>query len=281
MLRERPGIAMWVVAISAGAVFTIWSHATADSGGLLGRLLPELLAMRDDTAVIRQAVTREVPPGEQLARLGYTTSQEGICRALAEGRRDVWRLMQSVGLPQAPLAIAVGGGQFATCVGNRLLGPTAGRSHWGELLATLPNPDHELDRQYLSQALKMAHEDPVDPAALARAAGFPAPRALSYVFAPLLVYAVWGGDSETVRSLLQAGAGPDATARVELLTSGVPSHVAVSVTPLAQAERLHHHDIADALRGAGAHAVVSASRSMFDVKWLRSPSAQPHSSKPR
>lgn len=284
----RPAFAALVLLISGGAVFTAWSKTKAESGGLLASWLPELRAVREDTTAIRKAVTREVPPAEQLARLGYTMSKEDICRAITEGRVDAWRLMQTVGLPGSPVAVLVGNGDHSTCIEEALLARTPRHGRWPEILTSLPNPNRALDRLYASQAIGPEREEPIDAASLTRAAGVRGAYRPNEVLAPLLMYAVWGGDAEAVHSLLAAGADPNTSAHVELLNRKPeePIFTAVVVTPLAESGRLRQTEIAAALRAAGARATVQPTRSRNaieapsrpEIKKL--PSTQPSPSKP-
>jgi len=267
MASTRPGFALVVATISAGAVFSAWSKSHSDSGGVLSRLLPQLEAVRDDTAAIRKEVTRNISPSEQLARQGFTLAKEDICRALSHGRVEAFRLMAATGLPSAPVAISLGGGQYATCIEEALLGRTQRHGRWLELLSQLPNPGGELDRPYLSQAMGWGQEHPVDLQAIARGAGLRIADSsrLVYLFAPLLMYAVWGNDAQAVEALLKAGADPNVSATVELVYPPLYNSKALSVTVLAEAERLEHSEIAALLRASGGLAITKAAPSMFDT----------------
>jgi hypothetical protein len=106
--------------LMGASAFCAVSKITAEAGK--PSVLWTLLQVRDDVAAIRTVIERPVPPAEMLARLGFTASQEDACRALPAGNLDAVRLMAQAGLQAAPVAIAVGGGQFALCIEAMLLG---------------------------------------------------------------------------------------------------------------------------------------------------------------
>lgn len=262
---QRPVLALVVVVIATGAVFSAWSKAKSDSGGVLASLAQTVLAVREDTAVIRQEVTRPIPPPEQLARLGFTTTTQDVCKAIIAGRVDVIKLMQAVGLPNKAVGTSVGGGYYATCLEDELLGGPQPGKDLSEMLAALPNVNGELDRLYLSQNLSSDNTGPVNIQSIARAGKLPlnSRDKLMTPEAPLLMYAVWGGNAQAVSGLLKAGANANKSAHVELLGSPMRFH-AIRISPLAEAERLGHAEIIAILKANGARVSHSTARSRSD-----------------
>lgn len=263
MTRSHASFAALVLLLSAGAAFSAWSRTKAEPGGVLASIVPALAQIQEDTSVIRAAVTREVTPAEQLSRLGFSMSTPDICRALSEGQTQAWHLMQQAGLPAAPVSTSVGGGQHATCIEEALLSQTPRHGHWEEMLSKLPNSHRELDRLYLSQMLNGQQQGPLDIVALARAAGTRPPDYIVYTSASLLMYAVWGGNLDAVRGLLAAGANPSAGAKIEMMTAGTPQPRALTVTAMAEAQRLEHAGIVAALRARGASSSVQLAGSIL------------------
>ena len=264
---QRPVFALLVIFIAAGAVFSAWSKAKSESGSVLASLALAVLAVREDTAVIRREVTRTISPAEQLARLGFTTSTEDVCRAIVAGRLDAFRLMQAVGLPNKAVGISVGGGDHATCIEDELLGGAQPGKPLGDMLAALPNTKGELNRRYLSQIIFDSKTGPVNIYLIARAGRLSVNSGdkLSFVTAPLLMYAVWGGNAQAVSGILKAGADANVSAHLEVarVSTGLGFY-AIAVSPLAEAQRLGQAEVVAVLKAYGAQATHSTTRSRFN-----------------
>ena len=262
MAWARPGFAAIVVLLSLGATFTVLSRAKAEHGGLLASIGLDVKraataaesasatagAIQEDTRAIRDAIVRPASPIEWLARQGYALTQQDVCRAIVEGNVQAARLFKEAGVPVAKTSVALGGGQHAFCLEPAFLGQRRGI---GAALGVLPIDPGDLRRLYMVQAFGVGHEGALQPLVLLSEVGvnMAGRTRLSSVRATPLLLAVWGGDVEVVDVLLAQGAEPNAGGRYDF---GVGTQMlTVSVSPLAEAQRLGRTDIAQRLKAAG------------------------------
>lgn len=267
MARSNVGFTAIVLMLTAGAAFTVWSRAKHEQGSVIASLLGTTARIQADTSVIKAAVTREIPPVEALARQGFTTSADDICRALNARNVEALALMGRAGVTMARLSVPIGGGQFALCIEPLLAEANRPGPDLGELMATLPIDRKDLDRQHVSQLWGSQNPGPIDPTAMLQAMQHrPVPGArLLYFFATPLMFAVWSGNKPAAAALLTAGANSSIGARITVV--GSPSidpaeyqrrWLVLDVPPLFEARRLGHRDIVGLLETAGAQGRVIA-----------------------
>ena len=276
--RRNPGFAAVLLALSLAVVFTAWSRAKSDEGGLLASMVSIARQTQasaaeaasaaksadgkadkifDDTTAIRQVVTRKLTPAEALARLGYTTSDEDVCNAATAGNEQAMALFAGAGVTSP--SFAQGGGAGAFCLQPLLL--ETGRSVLLRTVFThLPPRLAELNRRYLSSSEEMRLEPSYDLRGLLTAAGirFISKERLLAVSATPLMLAVWGGNTEAVETLLSRGVNPNLPSKVMVADEVDAMNLfTVIVSPLAEAKRLRFPEIEKLLMSQGAKVTIS------------------------
>lgn len=263
MVRSRPGFAAVVILLSLGVAFTAWSRAKSDQGGVLSAVLADIRRaaaaaesadartgqIQNDTQAIREAVTKPESPREALVRRGYSNKPEDVCRAISDGDVQAMTWFKEAGMSAATVGVPLGGGQYATCIESALL--KTGSTPTQAALNVLALESADLRRLYVSQSFGAANEGNLKAAQLlAKLGGADVVDArLGSVRGTPLMLAVWGDNAEAVKALLAQGADPNEGGRLDFIGSSL---FTVSASPLGEALRLGHQEIASALRASGA-----------------------------
>lgn len=251
MARGNLGFTVVVLMLMAGAALTVWSRANSERGSRA-----DLGEVRKDASAIKAAVTRELPPAEALARLGFTSSFDDVCRALNAGNTEALKLIAKNGLKSASVSQPLGGGQYALCIEPLLLAADK-QANIEAMLMILPIAPRDLNRLHVSQQLGVLDPGPIALQPLIKAARV-APDAkaqLMHVFASALMFAVWADNLAATQALLKAGADPNQGAKLGVMGPSVNLYT-LTVTPLAEARRLGQTRLVTALVAAGASAQV-------------------------
>ncbi len=265
----RPGIAAMVLLMTAGAAFTVWSRMHSDSGSVLRSLMAaqertaaattataeRTSAIQSDTQAIRSAVTQPATPAESLAKLGFGTGDDDVCRAISTGAVKALQLMEKIGEFKARLSVALGGGQYALCIEEALSDPARGAAVAQALQAVEIRPE-DVSRLYVAQTIGSGNAGPLRPLEVLAALGIERdPRArLTSARASPLMYAVWGNNLSAAEALLAKGADANQSSRFDYSLGTRMTSVAVS--PLAEAQRLRRPALEEKLRAAGARVEV-------------------------
>ena len=242
-----------VLLLMGGAALTTWSRVSSERSAKAG-----LRELQMDASVIRAAVTRDVPPAEALARLGFTSSFDDVCRAFNTGNSAALTLIAKTGVKSASVSQPLGAGQYALCIEPLLLAAEQGRDI-KSMLAILPIAPPDLSRLHVSQQLGVLDSGPISLPPLIKAAGAGADKKarLMHVFASPLMFAVWADNAYATQALLKAGADPNQGARLGVMPANdVLNNYSLTVTPLAEARRLDRTSVVDALMAAGARSRV-------------------------
>lgn len=255
MARGNLRFTLVVLLLMGGAALTVWSRATSERS-----VKADLRQVRVDASAIKAVVTREVPPAEALARLGFTSSFNDVCRAFNAGNIEALKLIARNGMKSASISEPLGGGQYALCIEPMLLAAEQGLDI-ESMLAILPIAARDLSRLHVSQQLGVLDSGPISlpPLFKAAGAGADAKARLLHVFASPLMFAVWGGNLAATQILLKAGADPNQGADLGVLHGPLahgPLTYSLTVTPLFEARRLSHTALVKALAAAGARSEV-------------------------
>jgi hypothetical protein len=208
-------------------------------------------------------------PVQALAQRGYTLTNEGACKALAQGDVAALQLMAQAG--QAPRSLVVDGDRL--CLESALAG-RAGKVDVAAVMGAVKPPAAELQRAYAS-AIGMTARDVPQADTLTRAAGHQGQNFYAggkVVEATPLMLAVWSGDTAAVQSLLEHGADPNVPSMIPVQVKGGDSSAAaqpvapntlirISATPLFEAYRLQRPQIAKLLSQRGAKAHITSQKS--------------------
>ena len=263
MVRSRPGFAAVVILLSLGVAFTAWSRAKSQQGGVLSAVLADIHRaataaesadartgrIQNDTQALREAITKPESPREALVRRGYTNKPEDVCRAISDGDVRAMTWFREAGMSAATVGVPLGGGQYATCIESALL--KTGSTPTQAALNIMPLESADLRRLYVSQSFGAANEGNLKaPQLFAKLGGADVVDArLGSVRGTALMLAVWGNSTEAVKALLAQGADPNEGGRFDFIGSSL---FTVSASPLGEALRLGHQEIASALRASGA-----------------------------
>lgn len=206
---------------------------------------------------------------ESLASQGYSIDAKGVCKAAAKGDVGALRLLSQAGVTSRSMVQE--GDRF--CFEAALLG-RSGKVDVAAVLAELNPAAAELNRTYPSST-GMTTRDVPNADQLARAAGH-RPSSLyaggQVVEATPLMWAVWAGDQAAVQALLAHGADPNLPSHVAVQVSGKEvvvgeqtlktsaTLVRISASPLFEAHRLQHNQIAQLLTRQGAKPSVSSAK---------------------
>ena len=171
LARKNLGFALLILAMTAAAAFTAWSRVKSEQGGVLNSLVTiardtqaqatqaaaaaksadqKAGQIIDDTKVIRAVVTRELPPIEALAKLGYTTSDADACRAAVAGNEEALALLSRAGVKSPSYAQQVSANAPGLCLEPILL-RTSREVNLGMVFSHLPPQVKELNALYFSQ----------------------------------------------------------------------------------------------------------------------------------
>lgn len=195
---------------------------------------------------------------QALARLGFTSSFDDVCRAFNTGNSAALTLIAKTGVKSASVSQPLGAGQYALCIEPLLLAAEQGRDI-KSMLAILPIAPPDLSRLHVSQQLGVLDSGPISLPPLIKAAGAGADKKarLMHVFASPLMFAVWADNAYATQALLKAGADPNQGARLGVMPANdVLNNYSLTVTPLAEARRLGRTSVVDALMAAGARSRV-------------------------
>ena len=278
--RKNPGFAAVLLALSLAVVFTAWSRAKSDQGGLLASIVSiarETQASAaeaasaaksadgkadkifDDTTAIRRVVTRTLAPAEALAKLGYTTSDTDICKAATAGNTQAMALFAGAGVTSPSFAQGLGDGFIAFCLEPLLL-QTGRAVPLHTVFTHLPPRLVELNRRYPSSVMATALGPFHDFRGLINAAGLrfiKKERFLGARATPLM-FAVWGDNAEAVEALLSRGVDPNLPSKVLVADEKDALNLfTVIVSPLAEARRLRLPQIEKLLVSQSAKASLS------------------------
>lgn len=278
--RKNPGFAAVLLALSLAVVFTAWSRAKSDQGGLLASIVSiarETQASAaeaasaaksadgkadkifDDTTAIRRVVTRTLAPAEALAKLGYTTSDTDICKAATAGNTQAMALFAGAGVTSPSFAQGLGDGFIAFCLEPLLL-QTGRAVPLHTVFTHLPPRLVELNRRYPSSVMATALGPFHDFRGLINAAGLrfiKKERFLGARATPLM-FAVWGDNAEAVEALLSRGVDPNLPSKVLVADEKDALNLfTVIVSPLAEARRLRLPQIEKLLMSQSAKASLS------------------------
>jgi len=249
--RHNAGFALFVLLLTSGAVFSVWSKSKSERAAREG-----LETVVRDSETIKQAVTRSVPPIEALAKIGYTTSSDDVCRAIQARNAQVTGLLANAGVRFTNLVVPLGSGAYELCIEPLLL-DSSRASELTTLLAAVAPSAADLDRYFVAQRASDAYE-PLRLTQLLSASGWRARQELSKfeeqlaaampkgtpevevidVRATQLMFAVWADNTTAVRALLSLGSDPDLGARIGLQHRGAIQAVLITASPLEEAQRL-------------------------------------------
>lgn len=197
-------------------------------------------------------------PAELLSQRGYKLEPQAACKAAGRGDIEALRLLAQAG--QTQRSLVADGERF--CLEGVLAG-RAGKIDLAALLDEVKPPKAEFNRVYASSTGMTARDVP-QADALARAAGHRAVDLYaggSVVEATPLMWAVWSGDLVAVQALLAHGADPNLAAVVPMkVGQATPGLVRVTTSPLFEAHRLQHAQIAKLLARHGARSHIGTER---------------------
>lgn len=258
MARGNLRFTIVVLMLMGGAALTVWSRVKSEHSARA-----DLREVRMDASAIKAAVTREVPPAEALARLGFTSSFEDVCRAFNAENAEALKLIAKIGMKSASVSEPLGGGQYALCIEPLLLTAEKG-SDIEAMLMILPIAPRDLNRLHVSQQLGFLDSGPIALPPLIKAAGVAsdAKARLMHVFASPLMFAVWADNLAATQALLKAGADPNQGANLGVMGTYRPpadyslKDFSLTVTPLFEARRLGRTGLVDTLVAAGARSQV-------------------------
>lgn len=239
------------------------TRAKSDQGGVLSAVLTDIrraataaesanartVQIQNDTQAIRTAVTKPESPMEALVRRGYSSKPEDVCRAITGSDVQAMTWFKEAGMSAATVALPLGGGQYETCIESALL--RGGNTPMQAALSLMPLEAADLRRLYVSQLFGAADEGNLKAPQLLAKLGKAdvADARLGSVRGTLLMLAVWGNNTDAVKALLAQGADPNEAGRFDFIGSSL---FTVSASPLAEALRLGHQEVASALRASGA-----------------------------
>ena len=278
--RRNPGFAAVLLALSLAVVFTAWSRAKSDQGGLLALIVSiardtrasaaeaasaaksadgKASVILDDTTVIRRVVTRDMTPAEALAKMGYTTSDSDVCKAATAGNEQAMAMFAGAGVTSPSFAQGLGDGFIAFCL-EPLLMKTGRSVPIDTVFSYLPPRLLELNKRYQSQVLGAELKPFEDFRGLINAAGlrFIKKERFLGVRATPLMFAVWGHNTEAVDALLSRGVDPNLPSKVMVMDEkDIMNLSTVIISPLAEAKRLRLPEIETLLVALGAKARIS------------------------
>lgn len=265
----KPGIAVMVVLMTAGAAFTVWSRMHSDQGSVLRSLVAtqeraaaaaetaaeRTAAIQADTQAIRSAVGRPATPAELLAKLGYGTSNEDVCRAISTGAVKALQLMEKIAEFKARLSVPLGAGQYALCIEEALSEPTHGPTV-ARALQEIKVSAEDIGRLYVAQTISSGESGALRPLEVLVTLGIErdSRARLTSARATPLMYAIWADNLPAAEALLAKGADANQTSRFDYSLGTKMASVAVS--PLAEAQRLGRPALEAKLRAAGARVEV-------------------------
>lgn len=249
--RHHAAFAMFVLGLMGLVVFTAWSRFNSD------RYSKNVLAkVAQDAQRIEEVVSREPTALEALAKVGYTTSSDDVCRAIQARNAQVTGLLAKTGISASNLVLPLGDGMHKFCLEPLLAEP----SRYAELevmLAAVPLSAAELNRYFSLEAAPNASQGLRLEQLLLASEGHAPMTSLNIVRldATPLMHAVWADNAAAVSGLLSMGADPNRGARIVYLDgAGVRL---VSVSPLAEATRLSRGETASLLKDVKAKRSVS------------------------
>ncbi len=210
-------------------------------------------------------------PIQALARLGFTTNAADACRAISSGNEASLKLFTVAGYKNLSITLPLGGGTSGLCLEELLIGQ--GRSvPLDKVLLHFSLVPSELNSLYISQYLGTGSRGFEDVVALGRSVGLDVNLRVQLleIRATPLMFAIWGDNLNATEALLSQDLNPNYQSQIIL---GVDKKVSygstgtytttkyfkVSLSPLAEAERLNRNAIKAILVKRGAKATTSTS----------------------
>lgn len=211
----------------------------------------------DDTTAIREAVSREDTPPVALSKLAYTTSDADLCRAAVAGKFEALDLFSKAGVTSGSLTMTLEPGVKGFCLEPLFLDPKD-VADIGTVNKHFPIALNELDQLYMSQMIGFGSSKELEGApALVKSFGLDTHRNAQIldVRASPLVLSIWGKNAAAFDLLMSKGVNPNSGAKMSVM-GGSGGLYTLTVSPLAEAQRLNGTDMRDALQKRGSKVVT-------------------------
>lgn len=252
-----------IVILSAGSVYSAYSSSKVTLSDVNQNVIATKDAVEKGNTTsqkILDKVSEEVSPKEVLVKMGYTTQDEDVCRAMTEGDAKALALMAQI--VTRPIKISESP-DSEYCLESALLSDKYSMGFLKNSYFKLNVA--EFNHPHITAVFTMDSPGKVNLSEIYKLGGLNGKNAKIIMFrSTALLLAIYGGNIDNIKSLIDYGVDVNAKSSisgyVETQGKSYASMYTADVTPLFEAKRLKLDEIAALIEKSGGKSSVTVNK---------------------